>query len=291
MNTTRHPKIGLALGSGGAKGLAHIGVLKVLEKHTIPIDFIAGSSIGALIGGMYASEKNVSKIEEQINDFTRMKGISLIDFTMRGGILKGIKVENYFNEIIKDDTIESLSIPFAAVATDFNTAQPVVFRKGSVVKAIRASIAVPGIFQPLKYHNHLLADGGLVNPVPVDVLYQMGADVIIAVNLDSVYIDKPIEDIPALTIIPLNTVGILRHTLSKQSIKGADVIIEPPDKYHIGLLGWKYFIDNEKAQDIIRLGEMSAEKALPQIHKAIKHFHYRKSYRGKLHSFFQKLKK
>ncbi len=290
MGTIKHPKIGLALGSGGARGIAHVGVLKTLEKHNIPIDYIAGSSIGALIGAMYASDKDISKIESQINDFSRMKGFSLIDFTIKGGILKGKKVEKFFDEIIEDNRIESLSIPYAAIATDINTAQPVVFRKGSIVKAIRASIAIPGFFQPLKYHDHLLADGGLANPVPVDVLYQMGADVIIAVNLDSVYTENPLEDIPALTVIPMNTASVLRHTLAKQSIKGADVVIEPQDKHHIGLVGWKYFFDNEKAQEIIKIGEEATEQAIPQIQKAINQFHYRRSYKGKLFTFLQKFR-
>lgn len=186
-----HPKIGLALGSGGAKGLAHIGVLKSLEKHQIPIDYIAASSIGSVVGAHYATYKNVQKLEELVLAFTRKKGMGLFDFTVKGGIVKGKKTELFISEILGGAQFHELQIPLAVVATDFNTAAPVVFTSGNLTKAIRASIAVPPIYQPILYLDKLLADGGLSNPVPVSVASKMGADITIAVNLDRVFFRKP----------------------------------------------------------------------------------------------------
>lgn len=290
MNRHKTPRIGLALGSGGAKGLAHIGVLKALKKHKIPVHYIAGSSVGSVIGALYAAYEDIEKLENFVLSFDRKKGLGLIDLTIQGGIIKGKKTEKFLSSLLEGTTFETLKIPFSAVATDINTAESIVFHEGNLVKAIRASIAVPAFFQPLQYKHHLLADGGLSNPVPVDIVTKMGADITIAVNLDSVYADKPIQDIPALSFIPLHSVNLLRHTLAKQSSKNADIIIEPPDVYHIALVGWNYVFDNEKAKHIIKIGEEEAEKSIPAIKHAIQHYHYRKTYIGKFLSFFTKHK-
>jgi len=286
MKKNKNPKIGLALGSGGAKGLAHIGVLKVLKRNNIPIDYIAGSSVGAMLGAFYAANEDIEELEKVILSFNRKKSLSLLDFTMQGGFLKGNKTEKFIAEILNGAKFDTLKIPFAAVATDINTAETVVFQDGSLVKAIRASIAVPAFFQPSQYKNRLLSDGGLSNPVPVDVVKDMGADITIAVNLDSVYIEKPFKHAPALSMVPMHSVNILRHTLAKQSVKTADVVILPPDMYHVGILGWKYIFDNEKAKQIIKLGEEATEHALPSIKHTIHRYRYRRTKIGKFFSFF-----
>lgn len=285
------PRIGLALGSGGAKGLAHIGVIKALNKHNIPIDYIAGSSIGAMIGAIYAAHKNILDLETVIMGFNRSTSLSLLDFTMQGGFLKGKKAEGFIAEMLGGAKFDTLQIPFAAVATDINTAESIIFTSGNIVKAIRASIAVPAFFQPIMYKDHLLADGGLSNPVPVDIVKNMGADITIAVNLDSVYVEKPFKNAPSLSLIPMHTVNLLRHTLAKQSVKTADVVILPPDIFHVGILGWKYIFDNQKAQQIIALGEEAAEQAIPEIRHAIHRYKYRQTTIGRFFSLFSSLKK
>jgi NTE family protein len=264
-----HPKIGLALGSGGARGIAHIGVIKSFEKNNIPIDYIAASSIGAIIGAHYAVHKDSKKLEELALTFTRKKGVGLFDFTVRGGIIKGVKTERFISEILGNARFEDLKIPLTVVATDFNTAEEVIFTSGDLTKAIRASIAVPSLYQPLFYLDKILADGGLSNPVPVTIASNMGADLTIGVNLDSVYIENPVTQIPALMRIPMHAVAILRHNLALDAIRTADIIITPHNKLNIGLVGWNNFFDKEKAMQIIKEGEKATDKEIPEIKKQI----------------------
>jgi NTE family protein len=167
-----HKKLGIALGSGGAKGIAHIGVLEVLEKNNMAINEISGSSIGAMIGAAYAagvSIREMKKISFSIN----LKRIwKFFDFTnpMTGGLIKGDVVEEFLNTILPVKRFEELRIPFKCVATDLKTGEPVFFDSGDLVPAIRASISLPGFFKPYKYQERLLIDGGIVNPVPVSIL-------------------------------------------------------------------------------------------------------------------------
>ena len=282
------PKVGLALGSGGAKGLAHIGVLKSLEKHHIPIDYIAASSIGSIIGAHYATYKNTKKLEEVVFNFTRKKGMGLFDFTIKGGIMKGKKTETFLSEMLGGARFHELQIPFAVIATDFNEASPVIFKSGNLIKAIRASIAVPAIYQPIFYLNKLLADGGLSNPVPVDVVSEMGADITIAVNLDKVYVENPLIAIPPISQVPMHAVTILRHNLAIHSVKNADVIIAPQNKLRIGLIGWYSFFDNEKAQEIINEGEAAADAMIPAIKKQIALYYKKSSWIYQVSSFLRR---
>lgn len=291
MTINKYPKIGLALGSGGAKGLAHIGVLKTLEKHAIPVDYIAGSSIGAILGAYYAAHKDVKRLEDLILGFNRRKGFELFDFTVKGGLFKGIKAERFLAEILDGAKFENLKIPFAAVATDINTAESLILNKGNIVKAVRASASVPGFYQPIFYKDRILADGGLSNPVPVDVLTTMGADLTIAVNLDAIYIEKIMKDMPALSRVPVHSINILRHNLAKQSVKTADVIISPKDVMKAGFLGWSYFFDNAKAKQIIKEGEDVAEDAMPQIRQAIKEYKFNRSKTGRFFSLLNILRR
>jgi len=178
-------KFGLALGSGSARGMAHIGVIQVLEAYHIPIDMIAGTSIGAVVGSVYATGASVEQMREAALSMKRGKTISLMDPTLpRSGLLSGNRVEEILNEIaLKDKNFDDLKIPFATVAIDVKTGAKVILNQGSVIKAVRASISIPGIFTPAKYQDYFLVDGGVVDPVPVDLLQKMGADIIIAVSL------------------------------------------------------------------------------------------------------------
>jgi NTE family protein len=178
-------KIGLALGGGAARGWAHVGILRFLSEKDVKVDYIAGTSIGALIGAVFASG-NLAELEEfgeraGIKDF-----LKLVDLVLpRSGLIEGKKIEEFIASLVKLDNIEELKIPFGAVSTDIFTGDEVVLSSGSVVEAVRASIAIPAIFMPVKKGEMVLADGGLVNPVPVDVVRKMGAEFVIAVELNS----------------------------------------------------------------------------------------------------------
>jgi NTE family protein len=178
-------KFGLALGGGSARGLAHVGVIKVLEVYHIPIDIIAGTSIGSVIGGLYASGATVRQLEEMALSIKKSKTLFMIDPVIpRSGLISGDRIEKMLNQFaLKDKTFDDLKIPFAAVATDIESGAEVILNQGKVIDAIRASISIPGIFTPVKYQDYYLVDGGVVDPVPVDVVRMMGADIIIAVSL------------------------------------------------------------------------------------------------------------
>jgi NTE family protein len=283
----KYPKIGLALGSGGAKGLAHIGVIKSLEKHNIPINYIAASSIGAIMGAHYARFKDVKKLEDEIFRFDRKKGVGLFDFTVKGGIVKGKKTETFISELLENATFQDLKIPLTIVATDFNSAESVIFNKGNLTKAIRASIGVPAIYQPIFYLDKLLADGGLSNPVPVNIASGMGADITIAVNLDHVFIENQFANIPPLIRIPMHAIDILRHNIALHAVKTADVIITPQNKLRIGLVGWNNIFNNEKAKQIIKEGETATDKMIPEIRRKIDEYQKKQTPIKRFFGFFK----
>lgn len=174
-------KIGIALGGGSVRGLAHIGILKVFDEANIPISYISGTSIGAVIGAAYCSGLNAKEIEKLAlsTDF-----MNLMDFTIpKRGLIAGRKIESLMNKITREKTFEELLIPLSVVATDLEKAQKVVLTKGNVSRAIRASIAIPPFFTPVLIRGHELVDGALVDPVPVSDIMEMGADLTVAIDL------------------------------------------------------------------------------------------------------------
>ncbi|HXU92542.1 MAG TPA: patatin-like phospholipase family protein [Gallionella sp.] len=180
----RRPKIGLALGSGSARGLAHLGVIRALKDAGIEVDFVAGTSMGALIGAIYAAGK-LDELEATFLGFDWKKTVSFFDVVLpKSGLLDGAKITALVRAHLHADAIEMLPKPFAAVATDIVTGEEVVIRSGDVIEAVRASISVPGIFTPVPRNGHILVDGGLSNPVPVSAVRAMGADIVIAVDLN-----------------------------------------------------------------------------------------------------------
>lgn len=183
-NPGGRPKIGLALGSGSARGLAHLGVIRAIEDAGIELDFIAGTSMGALIGAIHAAGK-LDELETAFRSFDWKKTASFFDVVLpKSGLLDGTKIGELVRTHIKADTIEMLPKPFAAVATDIVSGEEVVIRSGDVIEAVRASISVPGIFTPVRSNGRILVDGGLTNPVPVSAVRAMGADIVIAVDLN-----------------------------------------------------------------------------------------------------------
>ena len=177
-------KIGLALGSGGARGLAHIGVIKALEEKNIPIDIISGTSIGALVGGLYSAGIDVKTMEKIVSNVDKMMVAKImVPKLFAAGFVDNKRVIEFIKNLVGDVKIENLKIPFACVATDLITGEEVLFKKGSLVDAIMASNAIPTIFQPVFLNNRYLLDGGLCNPLPISIAKEMGANRIIAVNV------------------------------------------------------------------------------------------------------------
>lgn len=257
-------KIGLALGSGGAKGLAHIGVIKVLKENNIPIDFIAGSSVGAMVGGCYAALGDIKEIERKALDTNFRQMVSFIDLTLRrGGLVHGEKIKKFFENLVNGIDIEDCKIPFAAVATDLKNGDVVILNKGKMSDAIRASISFPLVFKPVERELKFLGDGGLSMPVPAEIVRKMGANIVIAVNLDTYYS----SDIRKMGVVffkaAQRSISLLRHHLSVWNIKEADIVIAP----ETGKIYWNKFVNGKKS---ILAGEEAARKILPQLKKLIK---------------------
>lgn len=259
-------KVALVLGSGGARGLAHVGVIKTLLENMIPVDLIVGSSSGALVGGLFASLRNIDLLEKMVRGVTYKDLVGvLVDPTWGGGLIKGRKTLDYLKKLFNDEKIENLSIPFAAVATDVNTAEAVVFSTGDIAEAVRASISVPLVYSPVSIDGRLLVDGGVSCPVPVEVARKMGADVIIAVNLDGVYFsgDNKKDILSNSTIeILKDSYFALRYNLAKKEVGGADVIIEPSMKYIADF-------DFVKGIEAIDAGKEATEKVMKKIKRLL----------------------
>jgi NTE family protein len=176
-------KVGLALGSGGARGLTHLGVINALTSAGVKIDCVAGASVGALIGAFLAAEK-LDDLVRFVAPLTRKESLKLADIMFpTSGLIEGKKIEQFLRDHLGDVRIEELPIPFACVATNFYTGQEVILTRGDLVTAVRASISIPGVFKPVTVGDMLLVDGGVVNPVPVQVVRDLGAQFIIAVDI------------------------------------------------------------------------------------------------------------
>lgn len=265
----RKRKVGLALSSGAARGMAHVGVLQVLEKEGIPIDMIAGTSAGAVIGALYAREKDSEKIKGIVTELSAKRLLFLTDLTLpKTGLIRGKRLKDQLRAIVGNIQFEDLGLPFACVATDIESGGEVVINHGSVVEAVRASISIPGIFSVVRLDDRLLVDGGLVNPVPVRVLRDMGADFVIAVNVvpdmrHRVHLnDAPQSKEPNIFSVLLRTIHIAAYQAVRASLEGADVIIEP-DVARIG------FGDFNRVKDCIRKGELAAMNAIPEIRRKL----------------------
>lgn len=180
----RKNKTALVLGTGGARGLAHIGVIKALEENNIPIDIITGTSIGALVGGVYAAGIKVNRMENIVSEVNKlMVAKILMPKLFAPGFIDNKRIIDFIKDLVGDVKIENLKIPFAAVATDLITGEEVIFNKGLLSEALMASIAIPTLFQPVLINGRYLIDGGLSNPLPISVVLEMKANKVIAVNV------------------------------------------------------------------------------------------------------------
>ncbi len=202
---SRKPKLGLALGGGAARGWAHFGVMRYLDELGIKPDIITGTSIGSIVGGAYASG-NGDKLEQWALNLDWQDILSLMDVRLSGGLMEGGKLVAFFEKTVSDTLIENLPVPFGAVATDLATGQEVWMTSGDLLDAIRASIALPGLLTPFEHDGRWLVDGGLVNPVPVSLCRSLGADMVIAVDLNAHILSKrapaaPIAQVEAASIV------------------------------------------------------------------------------------------
>ena len=248
--------IGLALGGGFARGIAHVGVLKVLEEENIPIRYIAGTSVGALIGAAYCSGLSPHDLE-QVAARVRFKHIARWTLS-RYGFASNQRMIGFLNSILKVKTFEELRIPLAVTATDFSTGEAVVFHSGPLIDPVRASCAYPGMFQPVKIRGHLLIDGMLSHAVPSKPLRDMGAQRVLAVHLKGKWTNS---DGPRhLFDVIGQCFAIAQEMNSSQWKQAADLVIEPD------VNGYKYDAF-EHSSELIRAGEMVTRAALPEIRR------------------------
>lgn len=250
-------RIGLALGGGAAKGFAHIGVIKMLEANGIKAEFVAGTSAGSVVGAMYAGGMDAFSMQQQafVLDESNIRDISLFS----GGLIKGLKLQDYVNAMVNNKPIEALRKPFAVVATQLETGQRTVFTRGNTGQAVRASSSVPGVFEPVKIGKFNYVDGGIVSPVPVDAAKQLGADLVIAVDISSKASGKAPD---GMLGIVNQSIMIMGQKLGEQELARADVVIRP----RVNAIGPAEF--EQKNQAILE-GEKAALAALPQIRARI----------------------
>lgn len=251
----KEPKIALVLGGGAAKGFAHVGVIRVFEQEKIPITMIIGTSVGSLIGGIYAANPDSFQLEWIAFKIDRN---DIFDFSVvysKFGPVQGTRLESFLDQNVKVKKVEETKIPFFPVATDLNTGETVTLDKGSLARAIHASSAIPGIFVPVQYDNRTLVDGGVTDNVACDIARAKGADIVIAVNLSK---DVKNYQIDSLVDVMAQSISIMMHRSTKEKMGAGDVIIEPDTK------GISLFDFSQKKQ-LMEEGMKSARLAIPKI--------------------------
>ena len=267
------PKIGLALGSGAARGFAHVGVLEALEEEKIPVHYIAGTSMGALIGGLYASGLGIKKLKEFAcqTDWKKV-AILLAPSLSKSGLVSGERIGKYLRSFLGNRKIEELPIPFACVATDILSGEEIIIDKGDLVDGIRASISIPGILTPVILDGRILADGGIVDPIPVNVVSKMGADFVIASNANSLFSKPPTEienvrtknkiKVPSIFTILLQSTSIMQRKMIRDSLSKANLVINS-EVPNIKLLEFY------RAKEGVNAGRKTARKVLKDLENSI----------------------
>lgn len=303
MKARHRPKIGLVLGSGSARGWAHLGVLRALEQNGIRPDVICGCSIGAFVGAA-AAAGDLGKLTHWVESL-RWKGVvSLLDVSLRSGLIRGDRLMDFFSRNFVDRKFSQLELPFACVATDLVNGREIWLKEGGVSEAVRASIALPGLLTPVAHEGRLLVDGALVNPVPVSLCRAMGADIVIAVDLSSDMVGrawrragveplendsadepswmtrildrfgldrsgedaKPEDNLPSLVNVMTLSVNIMQTRIARSRLAGepADVLISP----RVGQIG---MLDYHRGREAIVEGEAAVQRMLPALNYALEH--------------------
>jgi NTE family protein len=267
------PRIGIALGAGSARGWAHIGVLQTLKKAGMAPDVVSGTSIGALVGAVYADDR-LDELEEWVSSLTWRRVVGFFDVAFSSGLLKGGKLFTFLRAGLLDKNIEQLKRPFATVATDLGNGREVWFRSGSVADAVRASIATPGLFTPWRQDDRLLVDGALVNPVPVSLVRAMEAEFVIAVDLNAHLAGrqtraprgKPIKG-PSMMEVMSGSINIMSARINRSRMAGepAEAVIQP----RLAEMG---LMEYHRGGEAIAAGRAAAEQAVPQIRRLLQEF-------------------
>ncbi len=275
------PKVGLALSGGGARGLAHIGVLKVLEQQRVPIDLLAGTSMGGIVAAGYAAGLNPRHLEHEALQMTRPRRLlSLADPTLpRSGLFEGQKIVSYLASQLGECTFEDLRCPLSLLAVDLRDGRPVPLSQGQVIEAVRATIALPGLFTPVEREGRLLVDGGLLDNIPAGVVRDMGADVVIAVDVvggngtfsamvHRMREHRYVPDGLASTIeVMFRSLDVMMGEINRRRLEEAapDVIVRPDIPAGVSVL-----VGFSRAGDTIAAGEKAAIEALPRIRALLK---------------------
>ena len=248
-------RVALVLGAGASRGFAHIGVLKILESNGVPVHMIVGTSAGSFVGSLYAYGFNSYQLQKMALSIEQS---DIVDMTIPdNGFIKGEKLENYVNSVMKNTPIEKLKIPFYAVATCLPEGQEVIFGQGNTGKAVRASCSIPGVFMPSIINGKMYVDGGVVSPVAVDAARKYGADIVIAVDIAS---DRDTIAPEGTIATILQSVNIMYSKLSAIQTAKADIVIRPK----VGYIGSAEF---EKRHEAIMEGEKATLALLPEIQK------------------------
>lgn len=250
-------RIGIALGGGAAKGFAHIGVIKMLEANGFKPEVVSGTSAGSLVGALYASGMDAFAMQQHAValDEARIRDVTLFN----GGLIRGQKLQDYVNEMVGSRPIEKMRKPFAAVSTKLETGERTVFVRGNTGQAVRASCSIPGVFEPVKIGDFYYVDGGVVSPVPVDAARQLGADIVIAVDIST----RTTGETPKNMLGVVNqSITIMGQKLGEQELARADIVIRPK----VNDIGPADF---ERRNGAILEGEKAALAAMPQIRAKI----------------------
>jgi len=266
--------VGLALSSGGARGIAHVGVLQVLEREGIPIDVLAGTSVGSLVGGLYAAGRSIDEIISLALDLQHRlnfrSGLLDLNLPPRTGLIGGRRFRNYLEQIFEGITFEELKIPFYVVAADLLTGEEVIFDTGSVADAVRASTSIIGIISPHQYNGHYLVDGGAVNPLPASVLAEKRANVIIASRTipllederEGAQTSRRWKSLNNILGVLSNYLSIMEREIIKTRLSPVDVLIHPRVEIYTAT-------DYQHAADFIRLGKEAAELVLDEVKQKV----------------------
>lgn len=254
-------RIGLALGGGAARGFAHIGVIKALEKQGIHVDLVTGTSAGSVVAALYASGlsgNELNQLAQQMNE-TEIADWALPFASRFGGVIKGEALQKYINRLLAGRTIEKMKKPLGIVATELRTGKPVLFRYGNTGQAVRASSSIPGIFQPTVISGQEYVDGGLVAPVPVKFARDMGANFIIAVNISA---DAATQENVGLTGAILQSTTIMGQIINQHELAQADIVIRPD----LPKMGGNDF---QARQIAIAAGEKALLAKLPELREKL----------------------
>lgn len=263
-------KVGVAFSTGGVKGLAHVGVLKVLLKHNIPIDMVSGSSIGAWVAAHWALMGDIDLLEQHTVYSKREKFSTFLEPSFNGGIIKGTRLKKLLHHWLNNSSFKDTHIPLGIHTTDLISGKPVIFKKGEIIPPLLGSMAVPTLFAPVQYKNYLLCDGGLTDPVPDDIVRKMGADIVISVNLDTTKKTNSFsENDLSLTKVATRSLDIMRYYLAESSLNTTDVLIEPVIP-NIEFNSWRRYFTENIGEHIMKMGERAAEKKIPEIKKILK---------------------